>query len=407
MAETSPYDYRRFSLAERDRRWQTVRERMERDGIEVIIAPPNTGNSTDWQADARYLSHCGGGADASIGCVFPLNDEPTVVATSAVRWGPRVQEWVKDVRDVNRRYGQVIGERLRELQADGKRIGICGLGGGTRAPEGTIAYGTFEQIVKAVPHSEIVNATDLLQEVRCVKSQEEIEVLQESVDLIERAYEAEIEWAARPGVRDYEVWAATMYALFSRGSELSVHFNWIADNPPTRTLTRPQHKVLQDGDIIINELEASVIGYRAQQTRPVAVRRCDPIYSDLIEFHRDLYLRLLDFMRPGVSLRAVIQRTRELASELCPRTGPLAGGGANFVCHGRGLGDDFPLATNQEAVERFGEWTFPENGVFIIKPNVRAGSGASIGWGDTCRIRPGGAVRMGKGPHEMVVARLN
>ena len=38
-------------------------------------------------------------------------------------------------------------------------------------------------------------------------------VLQESVDLVERAVEAEVEAAARPGVRDYEVWAAAMYAI--------------------------------------------------------------------------------------------------------------------------------------------------------------------------------------------------
>lgn len=405
MTEEQNYEYRRFSLAERDRRWKAVRERMQRDGIGVIIAPPNTGNSTDWQADARYLTHCGGGADASIGCVFPLEDEPTVVATSAVRWGPRVQNWVKDVRDVNRHYGRAMAERLRELKADGKRLGICGLAGGTRTPEGTMGYGTYEEVRKAVPSSETVNATDLLQEVRCVKSEEEIGVLQESVDLVEKAYEAEAEWAAKPGVRDYEVWAATMYAMFSRGSELSVHFNWIAANPPARTLTRPQGKILRDGDIIVNELEASIIGYRAQQTRPVAVRTCDPIYLDLMEFHRELYGRLLDFIKPGVTLAAAVEKTRALGDQARPSAGPLSGGGARFVCHGRGLGDDIPLATNEEAVKRFGQWRFPENGVFIIKPTVHAGNGASLGWGDTCRVTATGAVRMGKAPHEMIIAR--
>jgi Xaa-Pro aminopeptidase len=405
MTQADAYDYRRFSLAERDRRWTVVRERMARDGISVIIAPPNPGNSTDWQADARYLSHCGGGLDASIGCVFPLEAEPTVVATSAVRWGPSVQEWVRDVRDVNRHYGRAIAERLRELNADGTRVGLCGLAGGTRTPEGTIMQGTYQAIVNAVPNAEIVNATDLLQEVRCAKSQEEIDVLQDSVDLIERGYEAEVEWAAKPGVRDYEVWAATMYAMFSRGSEMAVHYNWIASNPPTRTLTRPQRKVLQDGDIIINEIESSIIGYRAQQTRPVAVRSCDQIYLDLMRFHGELYPAILELMKPGATLGEVMEKTRDLGKELCPSTGPLAGGGARFVCHGRGLGDDIPLATNEEAVKRFGSWQFPENGVFIVKPTVHAGSGASIGWGDTCRVTPTGAVRMGKAPHELIIAR--
>src|SRR5437879_2966041 len=316
MATDETYDYRRFSIGERDRRWRAVRELMARDGIDVIVAPPNNGNSTDWQADARYLSQCGGGPAASIGCVFPSNDEPSVAATSAVRWGPMVQDWVSDVRDVNRHYGRAIAERLRELKVDGKRVGVCGLSGGTRTPEGTILHGTYEEIVKAVPNSEIVNTTDLMQEARCGKSQEEIDVLQESVDLIEEGLEAEIEWAAKPGVRDYEVWAATMYAMLSRGSEYSAHYNWIAANPPTRTLTRPQRKVLEDGDIIVHEIESSIIGYRSQQVRPVAVRTCDPALLDLAEFHGEMYERLLEFLKPGVRLNEAIDKTREIGRAL-------------------------------------------------------------------------------------------
>jgi Xaa-Pro aminopeptidase len=404
MSETR-FDFRSFSIAERDRRWKAVRELMERDGIDVIVAPPNNGNSTDWQADARYLSACGGGADASIGVVFPLNDQPTVVATSPIRWGPAVQDWVADVREADRYYGRVMAERLRELGADGKRVGISGLAGGTRTPEGTIWHGHYTAIAQALPNAELVNVTGLLQEVRAVKSQEEIDVLQESLVLVENAYGAEIEWAAKPGVRDYEVWGAAMNAIFSGGSELSVHFNWIANATPHRTMTRPQQRVLEDGDIILNELESSIMGYRAQQVRPVAVRTCDPLYVEMIEFHREVYERLLEFMKPGVTLADVVFKTRELGKELCPKTGPLAGGGTRMVCHGRGLGDDVPLATNDEAVERYGTWQFPENGVFIIKPNVFTADGVSLSWGDSCRITPNGAVRMGKGAQEMVIAR--
>src|SRR5918994_778872 len=96
--EVVMHPYRRFSLAERDRRWAARRRLMARDGLAAIVAPPNNGNSTDWQADARYISHCGGGADASIGVVLPLDGDVTVVATSAEdRWGAKIQDWVTDV----------------------------------------------------------------------------------------------------------------------------------------------------------------------------------------------------------------------------------------------------------------------------------------------------------------------
>ena len=144
MAE-SQFDFRQFSIAERDRRWKALRGLMARDGI---VAPLNNGNSTGWQADARYLSACGGGADASIGVVFPLVGDVTVVATSAVRWGSAVQEWVTDVREADRCYGKVMAERLVELGANRKRVRIAGLSGGTRTPEGTIWHGHYTTIAK-------------------------------------------------------------------------------------------------------------------------------------------------------------------------------------------------------------------------------------------------------------------
>ena len=57
------YPYPRFSLAERDRRWEAVRAKMAEQNIDVIVTPQNTGHSMDFQANTRYLTHCGGGGD--------------------------------------------------------------------------------------------------------------------------------------------------------------------------------------------------------------------------------------------------------------------------------------------------------------------------------------------------------
>ena len=88
MPELHPYP--RFSLAERDRRWKAVREKMAEQNIDVIVTPQNTGHSMDFQANTRYLTHCGGGGDADIAAVFPLNGAVTAIATTAnPRWTDR------------------------------------------------------------------------------------------------------------------------------------------------------------------------------------------------------------------------------------------------------------------------------------------------------------------------------
>jgi len=414
MTDAAPplQPYRRFSLAERDRRWKKVRELMRRDGIAAIVAPQNPGNSTDWQADARYLSQVGGGADASIAVVFPLDGAVTAVATSAEeRWGPAIQDWVADVREAKRRYGRVMAERLKELGIGADRVGICGLGGGTRTPEGTIMHGTFSAIADAFPKASFVDASDLLQEAREAKSEEEIAVLQDSVDIVERAIEAQTR-VAQPGVPDYVVWAETMHGLFSRGSELSVHFNWIAAQNPGRTLTRPTARPLVEGDVIVAEIESSVVGYRAQQIRPLAVHRCDPVLMEMSKAHGDIYPALLDMMKPGVTVRQLIDTIIALGTRIGRGNGALAGATASLIVHGRGLGDDRPLLLTSpdarpdyEATERSMAMGLPDNGVYIVKPTIwTADRRYQFIWGDSVRITPSGAKRMGKSPHGMILS---
>ena len=102
-----PFLYPRFSLAERDRRWKAIREKMRAQKLDVIVVPNNTGHSTDFQSNARYVSHVGGGGDADVAVVFPLEGDVTAIATSCnPRWQPNVQQWTTDVREARRRYGR-------------------------------------------------------------------------------------------------------------------------------------------------------------------------------------------------------------------------------------------------------------------------------------------------------------
>jgi Xaa-Pro aminopeptidase len=403
MAELYPYP--RFSLAERDRRWQAVRELMRQHRIDVIVTPNNTGHSMDFQANTRYLTHCGGGGDADIAAVFPLEGEVTAIATTAqARW-PTVQEWTEDVREARRNYGRVIVERLKELKVDLGRIGITGLGEveGTRTPEGTILYGTWKQIREAFPQAQLVDATEILAEVRYVKSPEEIEALKKSMEIIEIAYQAEID-AAKPGVKDWEVWAETQCALMRNGSEMPVHCNWVSGKNPKRTLTRPSMRFLERGDLIINEVEASWIGYRSQGVQPVFVGVADPVHRELIKVQRELFNRVMENLKPGVTVKELAELTARLAQRIAPLAGPAAGATAQLTMHGRGAGDDGPIITSTARSPRQLSVALRENMVFIFKPSAKSTDGSICTWGDTVVITPKGGQRLGKRPHELAVS---
>jgi Xaa-Pro aminopeptidase len=404
MAELYPYP--RFSLAERDRRWQAVREKMAAQNIDVIVTPQNTGHSMDFQANTRYLTHCGGGGDADIAAVFPLHGDATVIATTAAARWLTVQDWTQDVREARREYGKIIVERLKELNIERGRIGITGLGAveGTRTPEGTILHGTWKRIREAFPNAELVDATTILTEVRYTKSAEEIEVLRKSMEIVELASQAEIA-TARPGVKDWDVWAATQYALMRNGSEMPVHCNWVSGKNPKRTLTRPSMRLLERGDLIINELEASWIGYRSQGVQPVFVEVADPVHQELIRVQREVFNRVMERLKPGVTVRELAELTLKTGAEAAPKSGPAAGAKADLNMHGRGAGDDGPIITAHAKSPRQLAVTLQENMVFICKPSAITADASSIcTWGDTIVVTAKGGRRLGKRPHDLAIA---
>src|SRR5579862_2077628 len=200
-------DVPRFSRQERDRRWARVRALMERDGLDVIVAPTNTGGWDSLQANARYLTSIGGNG-APVTAVFPREGDVTAITGPVPEkaYWLAFQDWVQDIRPSFFSLGDALIQRLRELGVEHGRIGLAGLALVPRLADGIIASGTVEKIRAAFPSTEIVNATFLMDEARFVKSEEEIAFLRQAVALAERAVEV-LKREARPGTPENVVYA--------------------------------------------------------------------------------------------------------------------------------------------------------------------------------------------------------
>ena len=140
------------SLAERDRRYKNVRERMAREGLDVLLLPANHSRWEQMMADSRYLSGIGGFA-TEVFTVFPAEGDPAAYVFNRAGWWKQAQNWTADVRDGRNRWAQNAIEKLNEMGFKKGRIGISGLAGLVRAPEGIISYSTVEAIRQAFPDS--------------------------------------------------------------------------------------------------------------------------------------------------------------------------------------------------------------------------------------------------------------
>lgn len=128
------------SLAERDRRYRAVRKAMAKQSIDVLVLPANHCRWDQMMAASRYLSAIGGYGTETL-TIFPADDEVTVGIFNRCGWWKKVQSWVTDVRDCRNRWADLAIERLGEIGFPARgRIGICGMAGLVRAPDGLVPY---------------------------------------------------------------------------------------------------------------------------------------------------------------------------------------------------------------------------------------------------------------------------
>ena len=275
-----------FSVAERDRRWAAVRAIMARpqwnlDAIITAISdlPGNT---------SRYLTQIGmrpGGGDGAE-VVFPRDAAKTVsVQVSGARfrdfWKQHAAGWMADGKLAVSADGgpEALAKGLTAigLNRPGVRIGVAKLAGSRFDVDGLVGAVYLDKLKAALPGAAFVAidrwGTDAgpIEESARNKGPEEQDAIRRATAASEHGVAAMVA-AIRAGARTQgDLWFATYTAMFARTGEdptrCSIGFNGTGNN----TIGEPVGDPLQPGQIINEELDATVQGYRAQVNHAVFV----------------------------------------------------------------------------------------------------------------------------------------
>ena len=371
---------------------------MAQRGIDCLLLPANTGRWEQLQGDSRYLTTIGGFA-TEVFTVFPREGEVTAYIFNRAAWWKQAQKWVVDVRDGRNHWGQNAIERINELGLQKGTIGISGLSGLFRAPEGIIPYSSVKAIQDAFPQAQIINATEMMQEIRAVKSAEEVSMLEQSAAIVEKTIEAMVE-NANPGVSEKELYGAMVHAMLANGGELPTLFFLSAGPGLNNSSFVPTDYRIQKGDRIIDEIEAKYGGYAAQAVCPVVIGPPDNEYQKMIDISRACFDAILGAMKPGVTFGALFDVYKRTVEEQGKRKYLWN----HPMMHARGLGDDGPALLGDKDLERFSKIELQTGMTFILKPQVRPAEGkgrASLG--DTVTVTERGARRLGKRELKLIV----
>lgn len=262
-----------FTLKERDRRWDRTRKKMIMAGMDALVL---LGNDIYWgmgMANFRYLlqvdAHLGGDA------VFPLDGDPVVWHGVPHMNRPTeiyhsLQEWVGDFR--TRGGMPAVADELRARGLDRSKIGLVGFSS-TIQTTPTLLHADVVALHKLLPNVEFVDASWLLEEMRMVKGEEEIEMLRKAGKIARKVIDAMRE-TARPGIPEAVVYAEMIKTQIANGGEPNI-FNLFCSGPvehPPGELWHllhgaeqplaPTMRPLSEGDIIIAEWHTKYGGYR-------------------------------------------------------------------------------------------------------------------------------------------------
>jgi Xaa-Pro aminopeptidase len=299
---------------------------------------------------------------------------------------------VKDVRDGRNHWADNAIERLSELKFPLKRIGVSGLIGLIRAPDGIVPYTTVEKLKAAFPSAEIVNATSLIQDVRSVKSEEEIRLMRRSEAIIEKMIAAMTK-AARPGATERHLYATLVHTMLENGGEQPSLLIFGTGRGIGHGQFVPTDRKLKKGDLVVNEIEARYAGYSAQSVAPISIGKPSKQYSDLLDTAIACFENVREKMRAGETLGSIM----DTYTRTVEREGKGRYGWAHPIMHARGLGDESPALLGDSDVARFRRIELKPGMTFILKPRVRlAKNGLSAQIGDTVLVTPKGGERLGK-----------
>jgi len=389
--EDSPDALPRISLKERDRRYRAVRKRMAAEAIDVLVLPANHSRWDQMMADSRYLTTIGGYGTETL-TVFPLEGEVTAGVFNRSAWWKQAQDWVMDVRDCRNRWAELVVDRLHEIGFPGRgRIGISGLAGLVRAPDGLVPYTTVKRIKQAFPEASIVDATTLMQDMRMTKSTEEISLMKRSLKIIETMIDT-MTAEARPGVSEKHLYATLVGTMLEAGGELPSLLIFGSGPGLNSGQFVPGNRLLRPGDMIVGEVEAHYAGYSGQVIQPISLGKQPDDYMDQLRVACACFEAIREKMRPGTPIGTLMDTYERTVQKESKGRHAFS----HPMMHARGLGDERPAQFGDVGLEEFRRIELRAGMTFVLKPRARAARGKRTAQiGDTVVVTKNGGQRLG------------
>lgn len=350
-----------ISTAELERRWSAVRKAMERDKIDVLLMQNNNDHMggcvkyfTDMPATNGYPNTV----------VFPRDDMMTVVCQGPFGGGEPTAQGDQTWRGVKRvlttpsyasaHYTKDYDPELACKALEPYAKGTIGLVGTYQ-----MSFATVDYVKRRFPQATYVDATELVDRIKVIKSAEEMELVKRAARMQDGAMKAAFA-AVKPGMRDREVAAVAQHYSQAYGSENGIYL--CASMPlgkPSKFSNRHlQNRVIQEGDQIALLVEDNGPGgMYTELGRSCVVGKVPQAMKDELAFCIEARKLTLDLLKPGTPCKEIW----DAFNAFMRKNGRPEE--ARLYCHGQGYDlVERPLIRHDEP------WTIEKDMNIVVHP---------------------------------------
>ena len=305
MGQMSERINKPISTEELERRWAAIRVAMEEQGVDVLLMQNNNDHMGGY---TKYVTDVPATNGYPVTIVFPRDD-----AMTQVNQGPF--DMVKDL-DVNgsdgvhrgvktlmttpsyacapftREYDPMLACKALEPYKDGT-IGLVGTY--------QMSFAMVDYVKRQFPKATYIEASDLVDQIKVIKSDEEIDLIRGTAKQQVASMKAVIN-EIRPGMKDSDVAAVALHAGHDLGSEQGVYLcqSWQIGSPTAIGPRHNQDRVIQEGDSFNMLVENNGAGgYFTEIGRTIVLGAATQEQHDELSFTLEAQRFTLDLMQPG------------------------------------------------------------------------------------------------------------
>jgi ectoine hydrolase len=301
-----------FGTAEYQNRIRKTKDRMAAQGIEVLLI-------TD-PANLNYLSGYDGWSFYVHQMLVVINDEdqPIWIGRGQDANGAKVTTWLYHeniipypddyVQSQTKHPMDFVADILKQIGQDKRSVGV----------EMENYYFTakcYEQLKKGLPNASFKDATLLVNWVRIVKSNQEIEYMKRAAVIVEKVMKDGI-GLINEGVRECDVAAKIYHTQITGTPEFGGDYPAIVPMLPSGEKTSTPHLTWTDerykqGDTVILELAGCYKRYHSPLARTVNIGKPTDEFKALSDVVVEGLNTCLDMIKPGIACEEIEETWRK------------------------------------------------------------------------------------------------